>query len=205
MQLPIFIKEAGFKLKKEGKRARLGLYKCKCGKEFIAMCTCVKTGNTKSCGCLNDERFRLMVTKHGLSHKHPLYSIWQGIKSRCLNVNSKAYTRYGARGITICERWLYSFDLFYNDMLPLYKKDMQLDRIDNNKGYFKENCHWVTASKNCRNKNNNRIINYKGKNLTLTDACEKYNLNYERTRRRLIRGWSVNDAIEKPHRCANKI
>jgi len=80
-----------------------------------------------------------------------VYRTWIAMLSRCRNENEPNYINYGGRGITVCPEW-HVFENFYSDMgdLPFY--DAQLDRIDNEKGYFKENCRWVSAKENCRNR-----------------------------------------------------
>ncbi len=80
-----------------------------------------------------------------------IYRTWIAMLSRCRNANDCNYKHYGARGIFVCERW-YQFENFYEDMgdLPFY--EAQIDRIDNNNGYFKENCRWVSAKDNSRNR-----------------------------------------------------
>ncbi len=85
-----------------------------------------------------------------------IYYVWSSMKKRCLNVNHKAYHRYGGRGITVCDRWIGSFESFYADMGD--KPDgYQLDRIDNNKGYHKDNCRWVPPKLNARNRSDNKL------------------------------------------------
>ena len=79
------------------KKRRYGLYKCVCGNEFNSQIQDVKSGKTKSCGCLK-------VT-HGLK-SHRLYSVWKAMISRCTNQANKGYKNYGGRGITVCDRWL---------------------------------------------------------------------------------------------------
>lgn len=81
--------------------------------------------------------------------KRPEYITWSAMKYRCLE-KSKQRSRYFDRGITICERWI-DFKNFKEDM-GLRPKGTELDRIDNNKGYYKENCRWVTRSVNMHNK-----------------------------------------------------
>lgn len=76
--------------------------------------------------------------------------IWMGIKARCLNPNNAAYKNYGGRGITICDKWL-SFNNFYKDMGDR-PAGMQIDRINNNLGYYKENCRWVSPKQNSANR-----------------------------------------------------
>jgi len=71
--------------------------------------------------------------------------------TRCYNPRAVNYLDYGARGIDICPLWKTSFSYFYNDMLGSYRPGLEIDRIDNNKGYTPENCRWVTRAENCRN------------------------------------------------------
>jgi hypothetical protein len=86
---------------------------------------------------------------------HPLHIVWKGMKQRCYYKKDKHYKDYGGRGITICSQWLSNFDNFYYEMLSGYKKGLKLDRRDNDKGYYKENCRWVTNSQNQMNARGN--------------------------------------------------
>jgi hypothetical protein len=83
---------------------------------------------------------------------HPLYMRWAGIKQRCNNPKDTGYHNYGKRGITVCDEWNNSFKSFYDDMMEGFNVDLFIDRIDNSKGYSKENCRWVTKSFNESNK-----------------------------------------------------
>jgi len=86
------------------------------------------------------------------------YSIWLSMKDRCLNSNSRDYNNYGGRGITICNEWSNNFTAFYSDM-GLKPKGMSIDRVDNNKGYSKENCRWanvITQNRNQRIRKDNK-------------------------------------------------
>lgn len=98
-----------------------------------------------------------MNYKHGLMNS-PIYTIWVNMKQRCYNFKSTTYEYYGARGITVCDRWLNSFENFYNDMISTYVKGLQLDRIDNNGNYEPDNCRWATRSQNTKNRRT-RVIN----------------------------------------------
>ena len=94
---------------------------------------------------------------HKLANTHSLsytkeYNCWRNIKSRCYNENNKRYDDYGGRGIKVCDRWLESVENYVEDMgFPPFK-EAQVDRIDNDAGYSKENCRWATPQENSLNK-----------------------------------------------------
>ena len=158
------IKDLGMQFVTEASRLpkRTGLYKCICGKEFKTRIDCVKNGNTKSCGCLKIKSVKEFRTKHGLS-RHRIYNNWKSMVRRCTIAEDLNYENYGGRGITVCERWL-KVENFIEDMYPTFIEGLSIDRIDNNKGYSKENCRWVnmtTQSRNRRAGGNNKT-GYRG-------------------------------------------
>jgi len=122
---------------------------CGCGNEKDIRLASLVIGHTKSCGCLKDEKVAQRMTKHG-KYKDRIYRIWSGMVQRCTNKKSTNYKNYGGRGISVCDEWLL-FDNFYKDMGD-DKKGLTLDRIDNDKGYTKENCRWATYSEQADNK-----------------------------------------------------
>jgi len=137
--------------------------KCACGSMISAVGKDLKRGHTKSCGCLKRDLFSKRKTTHGLSN-HPLYNVWNSMKARCYNIKNTYYARYGGRGITICDRWLESISNFIEDMEEGYQKGLELDRTDNDQGYSKENCRWVTPQQNSMNRGSfkNSSSKYKG-------------------------------------------
>ena len=143
----ILLKDLGmiFATATSKRKSRYSLYKCFCGSEFKAQNVAVKTGNTKSCGCFKKESNKT----HGLG-KHRIYGVWLDMMGRCNNDRKKSYKDYGARGITVCEDW-HNIANFINDMYPSFIEGLTLDRIDNNLGYYKENCRWVTRNIQMRN------------------------------------------------------
>lgn len=128
---------------------------------------------------------------HGLSH-HPLYRVWKGMKQRCYNPHASRYEKYGGKGIKVCRRWRDNFKNFYDDMMQGYSHGMQLDRIDNNKGYCKDNCRWVSPAINVKNRENTII--YKG--MCLKDYCLRNNLKYNTVIGRIRQyNWPIEQAV----------
>lgn len=126
---------------------------------------------------------------------HPLYYVFRGMKQRCLYKGYKEYSLYGGRGIKVCDRWL-NFDNFVEDMLIGYKKGLQLDRVDNDKGYFKENCRWATPKENASNRRSTRWIEYNGERKTLTQWAEKVGLDSRSLWQRMdVLGWPFEKCL----------
>jgi len=130
------------------KRVRYAEFKCACGKVFKTQVAHVKSGNTKSCGCFQKAQTSRASKTHGLSESST-YNTWSEMKARCLNSANGDYPRYGGRGITVCDIWL-NFEGFLEDMGER-PGNLELDRIDNDKGYCMANCRWATRSEQVRN------------------------------------------------------
>lgn len=131
---------------------RRAKFACLCGNSFVSLIEEVKRNTKKSCGCLNDRIRRETGEKrrtHGMS-KSLAYSRWTRMKGRCYNPNNKDYPEYGGRGINVCERWLESFQNFYEDMGEC-PEGMSLDRINVEDGYDQGNCRWATPSEQAWN------------------------------------------------------
>lgn len=129
---------------------------CKCGNESTCTGSVLKNLKTKSCGCLTKEKIGNLNRTHGKTSSRE-YNSWRGMKERCDNTSNSHYHLYGARGISYSDDWE-SFDVFLKDMGEC-PKDFQLDRIDVNLGYSKENCRWVDKTiqaYNIRLKSNNK-------------------------------------------------
>lgn len=136
--------------------------------------------------------------KHGLSNSSE-FNTWDTMKARCYNPNATGYERYGAKGIKICDRWLESFKNFYEDMGPKPDTNYSLDRLDNSKGYSKENCRWVTSKIQARNRKTNNRITYKGKTKTLVEWSEFLGMKSPTLSKRLNKyKWSIEKAFTTP-------
>lgn len=164
---------------------------CDCGNKVIVGRARLRSGHTKSCGCLSGE-------KHGESHKTKEYSIWSGMRKRCLNTKCYQYESYGGRGINICERWLTSYTNFLEDMGRCPSPTHSIERIDNNKGYGPENCKWATPKEQCRNRRRTRYLTFNGVTQCIKDWAISLNVSPVLIRERLEYGWSVEDALTKP-------
>lgn len=141
---------------------------CDCGNTTVVAGGDFK--KTQSCGCRGLEILAQRNLTHGMS-EDTMYGRWCNMNTRCYNPNSPSYPRYGGRGITICDRWTH-FENFYADMGEPPFEGAQIDRIDNDKGYSKDNCRWVTIKENNRNRGNRYRIPHLGAEITLTEASE---------------------------------
>lgn len=121
-----------------------------------------------------------MKIKHGLCRRknpHPLYRCWEAMRRRCYVKSDHAYSSYGGRGISVCERWRENFANFLADMGERPSLKHSLDRIDNNGNYEKSNCRWATFSEQCRNRRNNQLVETQYGILPLTIATQRYNIH----------------------------
>ena len=180
-------------------RSSRWLCSCDCGKEKIIIGQSLKSGATKSCGCLHIEKTIERFTKHGHVKNGKIsktYIIWDSMISRCINPNNISYKNYGGRGITICKSWS-KFGNFLEDMDEVPKKH-QIDRINNNGNYCKDNCKWSTRTEQGRNKRNNHLITYNGKTQCISAWAEEFGINRSTLMNRLSRGWSIEKALTTP-------
>lgn len=170
--------------------------RCDCGKTKTVRRVDLLRRATKSCGCLRSDtaRRRMAVegstlgrlrATHGLSGTEE-YEIWITMRARCRGNNS----RYGARGISVCDRWK-DFSLFLADMGTRPSAHHSIDRIDNNGAYSPENCQWATATQQARNRSSTRFIEYSGKTLCVADWARITGIPATTLRSRLRVGCSV--------------
>ena len=167
---------------------------CNCGNTVVVRSDCLTTGNTKSCGCLNNKS-----KKDNPVTKEKLYHIWYGMKERCYNSNNLRFDDYGGRGITISKCWD-SYKSFKNWALENgYKEGLSIDRIDVDGNYEPSNCRWVQMSVQQRNKRNNKYYTYNGKSQLLKDWAKDYGIKEMTLYARInTLHWDFEKAITTP-------
>ncbi len=172
---------------------------CECGNIIMASHLAITGGGVKSCGCLFNETRRC-----SLKHNHanngnvtPTWNSWSKLRGRCLNINDKAYPEYGGRGITVCERWLDSFENFLSDMGEK-PHGLTIDRIDNNGNYEPGNCRWANKTQQSNNRRNNIVLTHNGVSMTLSEWADSCGIRYATIRLRIKNGWDIGRAISVP-------
>lgn len=197
---------------KTGKRDSSGCVmwkvRCSCDKKSVKLVSTanLKSKGIKSCGCYTLER----VTKHGLRY-NPLYNILYNMYDRCYNKRAVYYDRYGGRGIKVCSEWRIKKDyqglknfIAWNESLPKkeqWRKGLEIDRKNNNKGYYPWNCRWTEEINNKSNRERTVFVEYKGEKIAFRLLFEKYDtgtVSYNTAFKRLSYGWDPIDCIKTP-------
>lgn len=168
------------------------LYECICGKQKVIMQYSVESGNTKSCGCLKKEIGSRSRT-HGMARTR-FYAIHQNMMNRCYNKNTSSYTKYGARGIEVCERW-HVFANFYDDMFATYQDNSTIERNENDGPYSPSNCKWATRQEQAWNRRSSKLIEFKGKKQCIGAWADELGMRQETLWARFNRGWSAKRAL----------
>lgn len=177
--------------------------KCDCGKEVDVPATSLASGGTKSCGCWNDEQRKnpeAKASKHHMRNTR-LYSIWRGMKKRCLTSSENNHPNYYHKHISICEEWKDDFSTFAQWALSHgYDDTLSLDRINNQGNYEPNNCRWSTNTEQQRNKDNNRLITYDNETHCLAEWAEITGIHRSTIAGHIKRGWSLGRALFEPPR-----
>ncbi len=171
-------------------------YACKCGTTGHTLVESLRSGQTKSCGCLRKEQLVKRSLKHGEGRRKKrtnTYQIWLSMNDRCSNPKNKHFKNYGGRGIEVCKRWK-NYTNFIKDVGHC-PKGLTLDRIKNNLGYFPKNIRWATRTEQNRNSRKNRIITVRGVTGCLSELCQHFNVPYHKTLWRIRHGWTIEDAF----------
>jgi hypothetical protein len=173
---------------------------CACGNNVIVALNNLRNGHTRSCGCEKKSAWAETITKHCLSRAHPVeYGIWKGMKARCTNDHTAAYTLYGARGVVVDDSWADNFEQFLTDMGTRPSPQHTVERVDNDGPYSKENCIWATKQEQANNRRTNRTVVVFGAQMTLAEAVRRYaeplGIKYATVLRRLDSGFDPEAAL----------
>ena len=180
-------------------------------KSWLCQCDCgnLKTfkrdtlKHSSSCGCYRREVVAARNATHGAAPRnHPTaeYRTWMDAKARCYNPKNRSYRRYGARGITMCGQWRYSFETFLADMGPR-PPGTSIDRINNDGNYEPDNCRWATKAEQVRNRPCNVLVNYEGRVFSLAELARHVGVSYYSLRYgRLKLGLSPLEALRRAKR-----
>lgn len=133
------------------------------------------------------------------TEEYKLSRIYDAIKTRCYNPKCQAFKNYGARGITMCEKWRTSLKAFISDVSPR-PKGYVLDRKDNDGPYSPENCKWSTRKESSRNTRRNRFIEWNGESKTISEWSECVGIANHVITGRIERGWSIERTLTIPTR-----
>jgi len=159
---------------------------CDCGNTCKVANSELRTGDTKSCGCLKREC--PSAKTHGLTDTRT-YNAWRAMHQRCTNAKLPSFKNYGGRGITVCERW-HDFAAFLQDMGEC-PPGLSIDRYPDKDGNYEPgNCRWATPAQQSRNTRRNRIFTVRGVTGCLKDVCHELGLDYYTIHSRLRRGMS---------------
>jgi len=176
--------------------------RCSCGVECDVSGAYLRGGTTTSCGCLRRELGRARGAKLNLRHgegrngkETPEYRCWSNMLSRCENAGHQLYANYGARGITVCERW-HTFELFLTDMGRRPSPIHSIDRIDNTLGYEPGNCRWATDVQQNRNTRSTRHITANGETHCIAEWARLRNIPLSSLYTRLNRAQKTGKSNE---------
>lgn len=194
--LPVYISPGG-------KRTRKLKCKCDCGGFITTRLDTLKSGRSKSCGCISKQRLEEGRNKHGL-HLHPLYKRWTTMKQRCYNPNNPEYPHYGARGVKVCDEWFNDVSSFIKWCLDNgWKKGLEIDkdiipRKLNIPGllYSPEMCSIVTPEINTNNRSITVFVEHNGEKLCISDWSKKTGIPRDRIHDRYTKGWSSEKILD---------
>jgi hypothetical protein len=171
--------------------------RCDCGRIAVKMGKYLLNGDTSSCGCAQVAMRKRGNMKYGElpANTSREYGIWRSMKSRCHIESSNSYQHYGARGVSVCERWRDDFRAFMEDM-GRCPKGWTLDRKDPNGNYQPDNCRWATWETQATNKRRTIRCEFNGATMTLMQLVAITGLDYHALHRELrTNGRSGDEAV----------
>jgi len=180
--------------------------RCDCGNEIVVSAQSLRTGATKSCGCLSSEMTSLRNEKHGFAKKEKLYDVWKSMRQRCCNKRNKNYQNYGGRGISVCDEWK-DYIVFRSWALGNgYRDGLSIDRVDVNGNYEPSNCRWASDLVQANNTRRNIAISINGISKTASEWEREKGLCGGTISKRIKRyGMSPEAAVLKPVQRLRKV
>lgn len=177
------------------------LCRCDCGAEIEVNNYDLRSGNTKSCGCLQRSRTSESNRTHGGSRTR-LYHIWINMKERCYWASNTSYKNYGARGIQMCPEWRDDFGAFRNWALANgYGKSLTIERKNVGRGYSPDNCCWIPAADQSKNRRMNKYVTINGETMCLADAARLFGVSPVLAQERVrVLGWDPVEAVMIPRK-----
>jgi hypothetical protein len=183
-----------------GHKHRSVIAKCVCGTVKRYDIGAIISENTKSCGCWDrksaSDRLRKRMTTHGRKHTSE-YNSWKGMRVRCTNPKDGSYLYYGGRGITVCDRWLNSFENFYDDMGDKPTPQHSIDRIDVNGNYEPSNCRWATTKEQANNKTNSVAVTICGETKPIEQWAIEIGISRQGLQWRIDKGYDDNQLLKR--------
>lgn len=161
---------------------------CDCGNERIVAAGNLRSGTSNSCGCWQREYSSRVNSTHGLDNT-PIRHSYNAMRARCYNPNNIGWAYYGGRGVTVCKRWLDSFENFLEDMQSTWREGLSIEREDVNGNYSPENCCWATDKEQSRNRQRGVVVDTPDGPKNLAQMAEESELSYSILFHRFKRGW----------------
>lgn len=192
-----YLHDAERRVLPSGQKIRVAHCKCDCGNEVDVLLVHLVRLRTTTCGCGRPEQ-------HGDTHT-PLYNTWRAMRDRC-SKNHFQSQYYFEKGIQVCQQWKRYVTFKKWAMDNGFRDDLQIDRIENSKGYYPENCRFVTQEVNLSNRDITVRVNYYGRVEALSILCSEKGyseIRCDNVRLRILRGWSAEKAIDTPTRKGN--
>ena len=172
------------------------LCKCDCGNFCEKSSGAFKNiSKIASCGCMKGKKPHM--TNLELKNYKPIHECYVNMKTRCYNPNYELYSRYGGRGIKVCDEWKDNFKEFYNWAINGWKKGLTLDRINNDDDYKPDNCRWVDRIEQANNRHTNYLIKYKGEIKTMAQWSKILKIDYSFIQIRMYKNKTMEEVVKE--------
>jgi len=169
--------------------------RCVCGADVSVRGWNLLHGKTQSCGCYHREVASRQQQTHGL-HATAAYKSWRSMLARCADPRHPHYAEYGGAGITVDPAWT-DVEAFVADM-GQPPTGHTLDRIDNTKGYSRDNCRWASRQQQANNRRNNYTITHNGQTKTAAEWARELGMSPNALKDRIARGIPIDEALSRP-------